>query len=349
MAVCVLCTGVRRWVACRDRKLQQYCGTGCPAATVPKFKPTTFAEYAAQWKELILPKYRKHSTRKHHADILEGKLVPFFGRLRLDEITGEHVLRFIQTMENRGYAPHSIHHYHAVLSAVLSMAVEWKRIERNPAFGARLPQLRPVRDQSVLTYEQAGRLLKALPIRPRVAVTLALTGMRRGELFAARWKDFDEKAASLTVLQAVYDRVVDTPKTPKSVRTIPLAPMVVRVLQNWRHQSKRTKPEDFMLAGRLGVPGDGIRMLRDHVKSTCECLGLKPATWLTFRKTWSTWADENNISPKIRGELLGHSPEINQAVYTKVVDQSLRLAVERVGSQFEQLCATCAQTPSYVN
>jgi hypothetical protein len=52
-----------------------------------------------------------------------------------------------------------------------------------------------------------------------------------------------------------YDGVVDTPKTPKSVRTIPLTGILVQLLKDWRFRSKRTKPEDFILAGRLSVPG----------------------------------------------------------------------------------------------
>jgi hypothetical protein len=72
-------------------------------ATEPKAAPVTFAEFATKWKVLVLPKYPKHSTRKHHADILESKLVPFFDQMKLGEITGEHVQRFIQAMENDGY------------------------------------------------------------------------------------------------------------------------------------------------------------------------------------------------------------------------------------------------------
>jgi integrase len=245
-------------------------------AAEPKATPVTFAEFAIQWKVLVLPKYPKHSTRKHHADILEDKLVPFFGHLRVDEITGEHVQRFVQAMEDHGYAPHSVHHYHSVLSAVLSRAVKWKRIERNAALGARLPQLKAKRDQWVLTYAQAWRLLEALPVRPRFVVYLALTtGLRRGELFALRWMDFNENAASLAIVQAVYDGIVDSPKTTKSVRSIPLAPGAVKVLQECQSVSKRTKPQDFIFAGRLGVPGDSARMLRDHIQPACERLGLK--------------------------------------------------------------------------
>src|SRR5947207_4341423 len=55
------------------------------------------------------------------------------------------------------------------------------------------------------------------------------------------------------------DSVIDTPKTEKSVRTIPLPPPVVRVLSQWQLQTKHGKSDDFILAGRKGIPGDHAR------------------------------------------------------------------------------------------
>ena len=78
------------------------------AACEPKPKPMTFTEFAASWKANVLPRYAKHSTRKHHAEILENKLIPFFGKMLVADITGEHVQRFIHLMVEQDYAPHSI-------------------------------------------------------------------------------------------------------------------------------------------------------------------------------------------------------------------------------------------------
>jgi integrase len=167
--------------------------------------------------------------------ILDKKLIPYFGNQFLDEIGGEDVQKFIQLCVERAYAPHSVHHYHTVLSAVLQKAVAWKHIDANPAHGAKLPKLKPVREQHVLTYTQAQSLLGALCLRVRTAVALALsTGARRGELFAVRWKHVDSESRTLSIEQSVYDGVIDSPKTENSVRDIPLHPSIVQLLLEWK-------------------------------------------------------------------------------------------------------------------
>src|SRR6185436_19965082 len=107
-------------------------------------------------------------------------------------------------MVEKDYALHSVHHYHTVLSAILTKAVEWKHISSNPANGVRLPKIEPVREQHTLGYKQAQDLLELLPFRVLTAVALALsTGVRRGELFALRWKHFDAESKSLSIVEAI--------------------------------------------------------------------------------------------------------------------------------------------------
>jgi len=73
-----------------------------------------------------------------------------------------------------------------------------------------------------LTIQQASLLLDALPPLGRTMVGLAmLSGLRRGELFALRWRDLDEQERTLAVREAVYEGRFDTPKTQAGVRQIP--------------------------------------------------------------------------------------------------------------------------------
>jgi len=176
------------------------------------------------------------------------------------------------------------------------------------------------------------------------------TGLRRGELFALRWRHFDPEAGAISIVEAVYDHIIDVPKTKNSFRTVPLPKLVVQWLNQWRSRTKYGKPDDFILAGRKGIPGDHARLLRDYIKPSCEDLGIPPATWLTFRRTWATWADGKGITPKMRGELIGHSAETNEQIYTKVLPDTLRDVVEIVGiGDRSELVTDCSLVLNSVN
>jgi integrase len=316
------------------------------ASQTLKREPVTFSELAAVWKATVLPMY-KHSTRRHHVQILEKKLLPIFGDSRLDRISRQDIQRFVADMNQRGYSPNSIDHYHNVLSTVLTKAVQWEYITNNPASGVELPKLVTVLPKWALTPEQAQQLLSVLAPLPRALVSLAImTGVRRGELFALRWNSFDEIRATLTIQEAVYEGVIDRPKTALSLRVIPLSPALVHLLREWKKSAKRKAPDDFVFGSRDGKPKEHKQVMRDHIKPACKVLELPNVTWLTFRRTFATWADQNGVSAKQRGELMGNSAEVNAMVYTQVLDQGLRLAVERVS---KELVTDCSLSSEMVN
>jgi integrase len=99
-----------------------------------------------------------------------------------------------------------------------------------------MPRLKTIRSKWALTVEQAIALFKQLPwMKPRTIVALALLGgARRGELFAFKWRDFDEADRCLRVRQAVYEGTFDDPKTEAGVRLIPLPDMALEQLKAWR-------------------------------------------------------------------------------------------------------------------
>ena len=76
-------------------------------------------------------------------------------------------------------------------------------------------------------------MLEALPPLARTMVGLALlSGLRRGELFALRWSNFDEQARCLTVCEAVYEGTFSSPKAAAGVRQIPLSDAAVKLVES---------------------------------------------------------------------------------------------------------------------
>jgi integrase len=192
-----------------------------------------------------------------------------------------------------------------------------------------MPRLKTVRPKWALTVDQATALAAQLPwLLPRTLVGLALlTGLRRGELFALRWWDVDEANRSLRVRAAVYEGVFDDPKTTASLRTIPLPDAALRLLAAWKARTKRTAAHELIFSTVSGKPISPNNVLWRWVWAACEAADLPRVTWLTFRRTYSSWAHDKGVPAKVVALIMGHT------IYTQVLDGAARAAADRVGSE----------------
>ena len=58
------------------------------------------------------------------------------------------------------------------------------------------------------------------------------------------------------------------------------------------------------------------------------------ATWLTFRRTYSSWSHDKGVPAKVVAQLMGHANiDTTLNVYTQVLDGSLRAAVDKIGTE----------------
>ena len=311
------------------QKLAAASGTNRPTRS-----RVTFRTLANDWQASVLPMY-KHSTQKHRRFMLKKHLLPRFGDRPLCEITRQEIQVYVAHLTQEGYAPKSIDHIHDVLSAVLRTAVKWGHLQENPARGVDLPTLRTVRPKWALTPAQAAALLDKLPPLGRAMVGLAmLSGLRRGELFALRWQDIDERSRVLTVRESVYDGIFDTPKTEAGVRQLPLSDAALGFIGGWKERAGRTGAGDLVFATSTGKAISPNNVLRRAMFPACETLGLPHATWLTFRRTYSSWSHDKGVPGKVVAQLMGHANvDTTLNVYTQVLDGALRAAVDKIGGE----------------
>jgi integrase len=304
------------------------------SATRPARSRVTFRTLANEWQTTVLPMY-KHSTQKNRRFMLSKHLLPRFGEKQVSEITRQEIQGYVAQLTQQGYAPKSIDHIHDVLSAVLRTAVKWGYIHENPARGVDLPKLKTVRPKWALTPAQAAALLEALSPLARAMVGLAIvSGLRRGELFALRWRDIDEHRRILTVRESVYDGAFGTPKTEAGQRQIPLCDAALGFLTEWTRRGGKTAPDALVFSTCTGNAISPNNVLRRAIFPACDALKLPHATWLTFRRTYSSWCHEKGVPGKVVAQLMGHaSVDTTLNVYTQVLDGSLRAAVEKVGSE----------------
>ncbi len=144
-------------------------------------------------------------------------------------------------------------------------------------------------------------------------ITLAVTGMRRGEMLGLKWSDiYSDK---IIIRRAVFvennrSKVVEyKTKTSGSLREIPTEPWLFDLLEQLPHSSEfifctkdggLSLPRTFSVAYERFIASVGVRYLSPH------CL----------RHTFATAIIDSGADLKTAAELLGHTDVATTAIYT---------------------------------
>jgi integrase len=152
--------------------------------------------------------------------------------------------------------------------------------------------------------------------------TAVFTGMRSSELRGLSWDDVDFEKEVIHVHQRADNwGVMGRPKSAAGEREIPMAPIVVNALKEWRLACPKVKPAGGAGEGRLGlVFPNGQGRVENHANiANRGFYALQIATGIVdsrgrpkyglhaLRHFFASWAIEREFSPKRVQALLGHS------------------------------------------
>ena len=186
-------------------------------------------------------KVLRASTAEGYEKHLRLYLVPRLGRVKVRDLTAEHIEGLYRWMREQGKSEAPVRHVHATLRSAITYAVR-KGYLPSDGFMRRV-ELRPVEDYQANPWtpdEWATFRAHAEPSRYWPLLLLAVdAGMRRGELCGLRWSSVDLDAGKVTVEHTrteVGGKVVDgKPKSGKP-RDVFVTPGTVTVLRAWRKQ-----------------------------------------------------------------------------------------------------------------
>jgi len=192
-------------------------------------QPITMKEFAAKWDvDYVTVQIRLGRMKESSAESCRSRsrlhIVPFFGQMRLDEITLPDVREFMKALLAKELSPKTVLNAMVVLKEMFKHAVQWGYLDVNPAQYAERPRAED-QEMQILTPPEIRRLLDAAdePVRT-LLLCAVLTGMRRGELLGLRWEDIDLEGHRIFVRRALWRGKFVTPKSRRSRRTIDLAP-----------------------------------------------------------------------------------------------------------------------------
>ena len=149
-------------------------------------------------------------------------------------------------------------------------------------------------------------------------LTLATTGMRRGEVLGLRWQDVDLGAEAISIRQTRvmtgYQPLLSTPKTRRGKRLVVLDPATAAALKETRCRQKEErlaagsswKDSGFVFAREDGEPYHPERVSTLFIQAAKRA-GLPRVRLHDLRHTYATLALGAGVHPKIVSERLGHA------------------------------------------
>lgn len=187
-------------------------------------------------EKVYLPEYVEKqlasSTRKTYRDTYEDHLKNRLGNLTLRgfrTVHGEQLLA--QIAAKAGLGRNSLKHVKSLLSGVFKQAKRLGILDGiNPMQDTSIPRTPEPEDTYAYSLAEVTRMLSVLAEPERtVALTAALTGLRKGEIRGLRWEDFDAK--ELSVRRSVWNSTESEPKTRRSKAPIPVVKQLADALE----------------------------------------------------------------------------------------------------------------------
>lgn len=217
-----------------------------------------------------------------------------------------------------------------ILRGGMQLAVLAECLDANPVVGIgfrsiRRPKGAPglsaddLRDLSakVAASEDCRRRDLADPI-----ILLAATGLRRSELLALRWRDYDRQHRTVTgrgkVIRASGKGLmwVEGGKTADAARTVKLPQFAVDMLDTRRGRFI-VGQADTIFPSSTGTPRDPDNF-GGQWREARAALRVPDVTSHSFRRTVATLIGENGLSARIGADQLGHAEvSMTQNVYMR--------------------------------
>jgi integrase len=312
------------------------------------------------WLTTWLAAVREEVSPKSHeryAEIARHFLMPALGNLQLTRLAPSHIQQAYSGWatggrldgKDGGLSPLTRRHIHRILNSALARAVEQQVLARNPAeaFKKRLPKVER-REMTTLSADQSARLLAAIKhTRVYWPVLLALsTGMRRGEVFALRWKNVDLERGSLRVMESLEQTKAGIRfKAPKTDRTraITLPAFSVDELRRLKRQQAeellilgiRQSGETLVCARADGLPLQPQSLTHQFTRLISRVRDLPRVRFHDLRHSHATQLLLAGVHPKIAQERLGHATITTTLdLYSHVTETMQSDAAERLDAVF---------------
>lgn len=304
---------------------------------------TTVEQFLSSWLDATHDRLAPR-TAERYASIVKLHVVPVIGNVKLSKLEPEHLRKLYKAVRDKGLSNQTCLHVHRALHTALQYGVREERIlSENVANRVKAPATE-TRERTPLNRDQVRFLIASgESTRLELPITLtAVTGLRRGELLALRWKHVDLDKGSVFVAESLeHSRATSQrirfkgPKSKTSRRVIPLAPECVALLRSHKAQQEEEKDavgvayadNDLVFPNPDGQPWPPDTFSTQFAK-LAKSVGMRGFRFHDLRHAFASITLADGVSIKEVQTLMGHSsPVVTLSVYARSIEGLGRQAV----------------------
>ena len=303
-----------------------------------------------EWLDRWLAEYKdgtiRPGTLEGYRNYIENYIKPQLGGKQVSLITTQDVQRMYRRLKSGGrvredadgskrLSDSTVRHIHTMLHGAMKAAVQAHIIPKNPTENATVPKSN-YKPMQVLNEQELDTFLQAVQkddIWRDFFYTELMTGLRRGEICALMWRDFDAKAGTLGISRTLHSKgqgiyALGDTKTSQGNRTIILPESVAALLRARKKASISQWIFPQPASPELPVnPGTAYRRL----KTLLEEAGLPSIRFHDLRHTFATLALQNGMDVKTLSAMLGHvSAATTLDIYTHSTSDMQHAAARKI-------------------
>ena len=175
---------------------------------------------------------------------------------------------------------------------------------------------------------------------------LAATGMRTGEAAALTWADIDYRNGVIhitkTAVKLHKGYAVQTPKTEKGKRDIPITPTITKILDSQRNKQRILNGNNLLFFDGLVFPtsnhsgyitASNLCPVIKYILKTAEKdnMHIDYFSAHALRDTYATRCIEQGMSAHTLMKLLGHSNiNLTMNLYAQALPETIKAAAEKI-------------------
>ena len=205
----------------------------------------TFKSFVEQYTADMRTRIKENtwSTKEH---IIRTKLLPYFGKLKMNCITAHQIITWQNELMNykdengKALSPVYLKTIHNQLSAIFNHAVKYYNLRENPCQKAGSMGKKKNREMLFWTKEEYLKFAEVMMDKPLSYYAFEMLywcGIREGELLALTPADFDFEKNTVSINKS-YQRLngqdlITSPKTEKSNRIIKMPQFLAEEMQDY--------------------------------------------------------------------------------------------------------------------